>query len=714
MTTNIPTDVALRVSGLLDAGLSASAIRANYPVSPVDPDGIRSWLYSVLDGAGCEIQELASADAYNRERLNGVVLLELSEGEYILAFHDKSKEEMSFEKIFSNGTEGLQNEQVSQIILENPSIQAWLVQKNEFDEVSPYSQYERHWFFSSLVKNRKYLIQAGLASFLTNLFALTVSLFSLVVYNKIIPAQAMSSLTVLVFGVVIVLVIDYFVKVARSKLLGIAGVDADLAIADKLFSRIVEAKFDNNRGSVGAIANTLKEYEQVREFLTSATLVAFFDAPFALLFLFVIWAIGGWMVLPVFVGIVAILLLTFFLQPKLKRLAETGFEDGQTKHSVMVETLSGLETIKLLGAGGVMRARFRKVLGRQVTLGEETKGFTHLATNFGQEIQQLVQVSVVAVGALIVSTGSAAFGSIIACTILSGKALVPFIQLSQMLLRINQVKAGYKALNAFMEKPLERDASKGYLSRGRLKGEVEVSNLNFSYSGQEKKALDDVSFVIYPGEKVAVVGRVGSGKSTLGKLLSKLYDADSGKVLIGGIDIKQIDPSELRENIGYVSQEPWLIAGSIEENISLGNPHLTSEQVLWAAQIAGVSAFVDKNPQGFKLQVKERGEGLSGGQKQCIAVARALVRKPPILILDEPTSSMDARTEKSFLDSFSQHSGDSTLIIITHRTSLISVVDRVLVMDDGKLVGSGPASKFLTRRTKPEESETTFQVSSSK
>jgi ATP-binding cassette subfamily C protein LapB len=226
-----------------------------------------------------------------------------------------------------------------------------------------------------------------------------------------------------------------------------------------------------------------------------------------------------------------------------------------------------------------------------------------------------------------------------------------------------------------------------------------VQDINFSYEGQTTEALSGVSFSIASGEKVAVVGRVGSGKSTLGKLLSRLYDASSGKVLIGDIDIKQIDPSELRENIGYVSQEPWLIAGSIEENITLGNPYISSEDVLWAAKISGVSSFADKHPQGFKLQVKERGEGLSGGQKQCIAVARAIVRRPPILILDEPTSSMDARTEKSFLEAFSKHDSGSTLIIITHRTSLISMVDKVLVMDNGKLIGAGPSSQFLGVKT---------------
>ena len=699
MGANLPSDVAIRICGLLGSSVSSSAIRAEYPSPPSDIGERSAWILAVVDGAKCDVQEMASLTAYKNQRMRGVGFYSIPDGSYLLAFWDASKERMAFECLSPANVKSMAQDEVDDLLAVNSSVQGWLISKIEFDDASPYSKYERHWFFSSLVKNRKYLAQAGLASLLTNLFALTVSLFSLVVYNKIIPAHAMSSLAVLVVGVGIVLVMDYLVKVSRSKLLGIAGVDADLAIADKLFSRIVEAKFDSNRGTVGSIANTLKEYEQVREFLTSATIVAMFDAPFALLFLFVIWAVGGWMVVPVLVGVFVLLAITAILQPKLKRLAETNFEDGQTKHSVMVETLSGLETIKLLGAGGVMRARFRKVLSRQVVLGEETKGYTHLATNFGQEIQQGVQVAVVAVGALSVTNGGAAFGAIIASTILSGKALVPFIQLSQMLLRINQVKAGFQALDKFMAMPLERDAESGYLSRGRLSGSVEVSDLTFSYAGQEKQALSGVSFSISPGERIAVVGRVGSGKSTLGKLLSRLYDASQGKVLIGGIDIKQIDPSELRENIGYVSQEPWLIAGSIEENITLGNPYITPEDVLWAAKIAGVSTFVDKNPQGFRQQVKERGEGLSGGQKQCIAVARAIVRRPPILILDEPTSSMDARTERSFLDAFSQHAGESTLIIITHRTSLISMVDKVLVMDDGKLVGSGPSSKFLNSRT---------------
>ena len=536
----------------------------------------------------------------------------------------------------------------------------------------------------------------------------------MVVYNKIIPAQAMSSLAVLVTGMAFLLIADYAVKVSRAKFLGVAGIEADITIADRLFTKIIDLQYKSKQGSVGSLANTLKEYEQIREFFTSATLVTIIDMPFAIIFLVFIAVVGGWMVVPVLIGVAILIGATLYIQPRMKKISESSFEDGQNKHSVLVETLSGLETVKLLGAGGLLRRKFKTVLHRQAAISEQTKKHTYFATNLTAEVQQAVQIAVVAVGAIAVTQASSGYGAIIACTILSGKALMPFAQVAQLLLRLNQVITGYKALDALMKQPAEHEKGTSYLPRADIKGSVSFKEVTFAYPSQDGKALDGITFDINPGERVAIVGRVGSGKTTIGKLTAKLFNPEGGSIYIGGVDLLQLDPSEVRENIGYVSQEPWLIAGTIEQNITLGATEVTPEDIIWAAKLSGAAEFIDRHPKGYKLAVRERGEGISGGQKQCITIARALVRKPKILIFDEPTSSMDARTEKLFIDSFRQQKVDATLILITHRTSLLSLVDRVLVVDNGKIVGSGSTAAFLSATMKPSGNPAAAQTDSSK
>lgn len=401
------------------------------------------------------------------------------------------------------------------------------------------------------------------------------------------------------------------------------------------------------------------------------------------------------MILPVLAGIALLFGITVYMQPRMKKIAERSQEDAHNKHSVLVETLSGLETVKLLGAGGLLRRRFKNVLLKQAAISEETKRHTYFSSNLTQEIQQAVQICVVTVGAITVTNGSYGFGAIIACTILSGKALLPFAQLAQLLSRLNQIVTGFKSLDELMKQPVEHAKDSSFLNRGRSKGEIEFKDVCFSYPNQEGLALDHVSFKVRSGERVAIVGRVGSGKTTVSKLITKLFIPDSGSVLIDGVDVLQLDPSEIRENIGMVSQEPWLIAGSIEQNILLGSPDASTEDLLWAGKLCGVSSFTDQHPKGYKMTVGERGEGLSGGQRQSITIARALVKKPPIFLFDEPTSAMDARSERTLIDNLKNHRFDGTMIVITHRTSLLALVDRVLVIDHGKIVGEGSVEAFL-------------------
>lgn len=406
------------------------------------------------------------------------------------------------------------------------------------------------------------------------------------------------------------------------------------------------------------------------------------------------------MVVPVVVGILILITSAYFFQPKLKKISEDSFQDSQNKHSVLIETLSGLESIKMLGAGGMFRRRFRKVLETQGESSEKIKKHTHAVTNLAQEVQQAVQIAVVATGAVMSTYGMGGFGAIIACTILSSKALMPFAQITQLMLRLNQIRTGYKALDDFMSLQSEHGDRKQYFQRGRLGSSINFKNISFRYVGQKTDALSDVSFFAEDKQRIAIVGRVGSGKTTVGRLIARLYEPTAGSIYVGHVDINQIDPSEIRENIGYVSQEPWLIAGTLEQNITLGSINVSQEDFLWACETSGVSEFADQHPDGYKMTVRERGEGLSGGQRQCVAIARALVRRPPIYVFDEPTSAMDARTERLFLERFKKANLNASLILITHRTSLLSLVDKVVVLDGGKVIGVGPTESFLKGKVK--------------
>ncbi len=558
---------------------------------------------------------------------------------------------------------------------------------------------ESHWFWSTIWENRSLYMQSGLAALLSNIFAMGVALFSMIVYRKIIPSNAIDSLIVLASGLAILVFVDYVTKGIRAHYLSVAGVSSDLILGDRIFAQVMDLKYKSKKGTVGQTAETLKQFENIREFFASAALTGLIDVPFSLLFIFAIYFIGGWLVVPVLIAIALNVIATLFIQPKMKELSDTAFEEGQNKNSVMVESLTGLETLKMIGAGGFMRRRLRGVLEKQAYISEQTKDTSHFTSNVSASIQQLMQMSVVGLGAILVSTGQAGFGVIIACTILSGKALGPWAQLSSILVRLNQIGKSYSVLKEFMSQQVEHPKSNFFLPRQSFKGAIEFKDVCFTYPEQTEEVLTSVSFKIEPGEKVAILGHVGSGKTTIGRLTCGIYEANEGSVFIDGVDIRQIAPSDLRENLGMSAQDVWLMSDTVEQNISLGSVKADPETVIWAGDITGVSDLTDKHPDGYKMKLSERGESLSGGQRQAVSLARAIVKKPPILILDEPTSSMDAKSEQKFVAKLKDADFDTTLIVITHRTSLLTLVDKVIIMENGQVAGIGSTDQFMKAQT---------------
>jgi ATP-binding cassette subfamily C protein LapB len=555
-----------------------------------------------------------------------------------------------------------------------------------------------HWFWGPILRTRWVYAQVALAALLVNVFAIASSVFSMIVYDRVIPNNATDTLIALLIGIAIIFFSDFAIRTVRGYFLDLASSKADAAIADSLFEQILDAQMQSRRGSTGSVASTMKEFESIRDFLTSATLTTFIDIPFAVLFLVVIWLIGGPLIWVPLIAIPVMLLSGLAVQPQLKRLVKESQEDGHHKHAILVETLSGLETIKSLGAGALMRRRWAQAVTHQSHLGLKSRMLAQLAANVANMAQQFVQVGVIAVGAFLVRDGQLGFGAIIACTILSGRAIAPMAQITQLLTRMNQTVTSYRALDTLMGQEREHQHGKVFMQRPDFKGAVEFKNVTFSYPGASKPTLEGVSFQISPGEKAAIVGKVGSGKTTVSKLILGLFKPDSGAVLIDGVDVRQIDPADLRRALGVVLQDVWLIGGTIKQNIALGGEYPTDADILHAAQVAGVDEFVRNHPEGYGLRLGERGEGLSGGQRQAVAIARALLRKPQILLFDEATSAMDAGAETTLLQSLAQEIGKRTFVTITHKASLLQIVDKVIVLEQGRVVAQGSPEQLMRQQ----------------
>ena len=561
------------------------------------------------------------------------------------------------------------------------------IHQEEIGSIS--NDWKGHWFWSALAANRWSYIQVALAAALANLLGLSTSVFIMVVYDRVLPNEATESLIALTAGVCLALIFDFVLKLLRAGFIDAAGKQADLFMGRRVFDHLLNIRMNSRTGSSGAMASTVREFETLREFFTSATLVAVVDLPFIGLFVFVIYLVGGPLALIPALAVPVVLVTGLIVQPVLSRLAENSFADGQSKQSVLVEVLSGLETIKTTGAARQMRSRWEQAMDRQSAHGMRSRAVTQFALNLTGFVQQAAQVLIVFYGVFLIAGGEASMGALVASVMLTGRALAPLGQLAQTLTRINQARSAYRNLDSLMQAESERPQGRSWISRKGFEGRISFNNVHFAYPDQTNDSLDGISFSVAPGEKVAILGPIGSGKSTIARLLLGLYEPKTGSVSLDGADIRQIDPGDLRRNIGSVLQDVWLFSGTVRENIASGSIRPNDEDLLKAGRVAGVEDFVARHPGGYDLKLAERGEGLSGGQRQAIALARALVGRPPVLLLDEPTSAMDIRTEAEVIKRLKQATCDSTVVVITHRTSLLDLVDRVIVLESGKIVADG-------------------------
>jgi ATP-binding cassette subfamily C protein LapB len=553
----------------------------------------------------------------------------------------------------------------------------------------------RSWFKDTLKLSRWLYVDAIAASFVINLIALATPLFVMNVYDRVVPNQATATLWVLATGICGAFIFDLLLKGLRSLCLDLAGKKTDLIISATLFERIVGMAMKFRPARVGSYAQNIHEFQGMRDFLTSLTLTSLIDLPFTLIILLVIALLGGHLVWIPIIAFPLALGIGHFLQKPLTSTLERTMALGAERQSSLIETLAGLDAVKVNNAESERQYQWEHTIGTLSRLELRVKVLSGLAMNITLLIQQLAGVAMICFGVYMIMDGVLSMGGLVACYMLSGRALGPLAQLSGLLTRYQQAKVTMVSVDQMMELPQERNFDERPLSRQVLQGAMEFRNLEFTYPNQQNLALRNINLVIRPGEKVGIIGRSGSGKSSLAKLLVGLYQPDGGSLLVDGVDIRQIDVSEVRHNIGYVAQDIQLLSGTLRDNLISGARYVDDEMVLQAAELAGVHEFASLHPQGYELQVGERGQNLSGGQRQNVALARALLLDPPILLLDEPTSAMDNTGEERLKQRLHGVVEKKTVILVTHRASLLSLVDRLIVIDRGQIVADGPKAAVM-------------------
>lgn len=554
---------------------------------------------------------------------------------------------------------------------------------------------EGHWFWSAVLSNKRLYRDAILAAILINVFALAIPLFSMNVYDRVVPNNALETLWVLAIGVTLVLVFNMILTTSRAYVVDTASKRIDVKLSSQIMEQVLDLRMESRPVSVGSFSANLRSFESVRDFIASASLTTLVDLPFVLLFLFVLAWISPWMLIPPVVAIGLVLLVSFYAQSRLEALTVKTFQASSQRNALLVETLTNLDAVKTLNAQGGIQRLWESATQYIALVGGKIKLISSANVNFVQSMQQLVTVSVVVIGVYLVQSAELSMGGIIAASMIAGRCIAPLGQVAGLMMQYHNARTSLASVDNYMKMPVEHGADREFVSRPSIQGSIEFRNVSFTYPNASKASLNDVSFTIKAGEKVGVIGRIGSGKTTLEKLILGLYQPTGGAILIDGIDARQIDPIDMRRAIGHVPQDPMLFYGSLKHNLLVGAPYATERDMLFAARVAGVDDFAADHPQGYEMPIGERGESLSGGQRQSIAVARALIQDPPILLLDEPSSNLDNQSESLLKQRLHKASQDKTIILVTHRTALLELVDRLLVIDNGKIVADGAKEQVI-------------------
>ena len=551
------------------------------------------------------------------------------------------------------------------------------------------------WFRDTLKQSRWLYSDALLASLLINLLGLMVPLFVMQTYDRVVPNQATSTLWVLVIGLMLGTLFELVLRVVRAHLLDQAGKKTDLILSATLFERITGMSMKARPATIGGFAQSIHDFQGLREFLTAVTLTSVIDLPFVVLMLLVIGLLGGWLVVIPLVAFPITIAFALFIQARLRDTVEKSLSLGALRQALLIETLGGLETLKACGAESERQHQWESTHGALTRLDVHARNLSALATNGTLFIQQLCGMATIVAGVYSIIAGNLSVGALVASYMLGSRVLAPLGQIAGLITRYQQAQLTMHSTDALMALPQERPAGQQTLERTQLHGALQVSQVTFRYNGQNAAALDNVSFTVKPGERIGIIGRSGSGKSTLARLLMGFYEPEEGQILLDNLDLRQLDIADLRQQLGYVAHDLPLLAGSLRDNLTLGARYVSDARMLEVAEMTGVSELARQHPQGFERPVGERGMLLSGGQRQTVLLARAMLLEPPILILDEPTSHMDNSSEDQLRQRLHGWVQGKTLLLVTHRTSMLSLVDRLVVLDNGKVVADGPKDAVI-------------------
>ncbi|MCW5590150.1 MAG: type I secretion system permease/ATPase [Legionellales bacterium] len=554
---------------------------------------------------------------------------------------------------------------------------------------------EGSWFWKTIFLFKKNYFQVMLAALFINLLTIAGTLYVMNVYDRVVPNEATTTLWVLTIGVVVIFIFDLILRTLRAHLLDVTGKQTDVLLASHVFQQVLNLRLENKPESIGTFSGYLTSYESLRDFFTSATIATLVDIPFILLFILIIWYIGGVIAVIPIIAACLIILVSVLCEVPARLAVRKGATAYNQKQAILIETVGQLETIKTQGAEGKTQKRWEQAVALLSKANLESRFFSGLALHISTYILQMVTVLVILVGVYQIFAGNLSLGGLIACSILCGRGLAPLTQIAVLITRYQQSKLSFKALDYIMKLPVERDKRKHFIHHREFFGKIECRNIDFQYHINKIATLNNINLIIQPGEHVGIIGRVGSGKSTLLKILAGLYLPINGELLYDDVDAHQIDPTELRKNYGYVPQDSPLLYGTVSENIATPAPWVSHKRILEVAQMTGVADFISQHPEGYDLLVNEQGAGISGGQRQTIAIARALVHDPKIIFMDEPTSNLDTRTEQDFIKKMDTVLRDKTFVIVTHKKNLLKLVNRVLVVDRGRIIIDGPRDKVF-------------------
>ncbi len=551
------------------------------------------------------------------------------------------------------------------------------------------------WLRPAFAASNRIYAEAIAATIAINLLALALPLFAMNVYDRVLPNAAAETLWSLSIGVMLATLFDFLIKVLRGHFVDTAGRRADVVLSNLIYSRLIGARLDGPAVSAGVRANTMRELDTLREFYNSATLTVFGDLPFMFVFIAMIGFVAGWLVVIPLAAIPIVLAIGWATQRAIGRLMEAALRQSAVKNAVVVETVMGLESIKAAGAESWAAAQWEKATAESIRTSNEMKQCSNIGIFTVHAVQTLTQVIMIVAGFYVAAAGNLTMGALIAATMLAGRAMQPLSQVALLIGRLHQTRLSYNLLDEIVRAPQERPEGERLIGQHLIAGGVAFEGVRFRYEKDAAPVLDEVSFTIAPGERVGLIGGIGSGKTTILKLVHGLRQPDDGRILIDGIPVSQLDPAVLRTGVGLALQQADLFHGTIRSNITLGDPGVDEAALLEAATVAGALDWIVRLPRGLETAVRERGAGLSGGQRQTIVLARALLRRPRVLLLDEPTSDLDPRTEQIVVDRMKPWLEGRTALIVTHRTAMLALVDRLIVIEGGRKRLDGPKAAVL-------------------